>query len=357
MFSLETEVLELPFSEPFHIARTEESEAVRTVALRLRVGDAEGLGECYPLAYYGETPETVLAVLPRLMDALETLDPLPAERGAVLAWLERSTLLMSDALGNHGAAKGGLDVALHDLAGKALDLPIWQLIGTSDQLPPTDYSLGIDDPAVVAERAKRAGRFPALKIKVGGPNDIETLEAVRAVYAGALRVDANTAWQPEQAARLIPELERLGVELVEQPFPARALPELRWLRERSSLPILADESAVFESDLPALDGVVDGVVVKLAKCGGIGPGLRMIRRARDMGMKLMLGCMAESSIGIAAGAMVASEVDWLDLDGNLMLVRDPFEGIELGDDCRWRLKRQPGLGIVSRPEASVRAAR
>jgi L-alanine-DL-glutamate epimerase-like enolase superfamily enzyme len=349
MSSIETEVLELIFSEPFHIARTEESEAVRTVALTLTLDGGRGLGECYPLAYYGETAETVLAVLPRLMGALDGLGPLPADRDAVLAWLERSAFLMTDALGNHGSAKGGLDVALHDLAARALDLPIWELLGTSDQLPPTDYSLGLDEPAVVAERAQRAARFPALKIKVGGPSDIETLEAVRAVYGGALRVDANTAWQPEQAARLIPELERLGVELVEQPFPARALPELRWLRERSSLPILADESAVFEDDLPALDGVVDGIVVKLAKCGGIGPGLRMIRRARQLGMSVMLGCMAESSIGVAAGAMVACEVDWLDLDGNLMLVRDPFTGIELGDDCRWQLTDAPGLGIVPRP--------
>jgi L-alanine-DL-glutamate epimerase-like enolase superfamily enzyme len=256
---------------------------------------------------------------------------------------------MTDVLGNHGGAKGGLDMALHDLAGKAMGVPVWQLIGTSDQLPPTDYSLGIDEPAVVAERARRVAHFPALKIKVGGPADLETLEAVRGVYGGPLRVDANTGWQPEQAAALIPELARLGVELIEQPFPARALPQLRWLRERSSLPILADESAVFEADLEMLQGVVDGVVVKLAKCGGIGPALRMIRRARALGMKVMLGCMVESSLGVAAAAMVAAEVDWLDLDGNLLLADDPFGGIELGDDCRWRLSMEPGLGVFRTP--------
>jgi len=299
--------------------------------------------------YYGETLETTTAVLPRLLGALDELGPLPADREAVLAWLERSTLLMTDVLGNHGGAKGGLDMALHDLAGKAMGVPVWQLIGTSDQLPPTDYSLGIDEPAVVAERARRVAHFPALKIKVGGPADLETLEAVRGVYGGPLRVDANTGWQPEQAAALIPELARLGVELIEQPFPARALPQLRWLRERSSLPILADESAVFEADLEMLQGVVDGVVVKLAKCGGIGPALRMIRRARALGMKVMLGCMVESSLGVAAAAMVAAEVDWLDLDGNLLLADDPFGGIELGDDCRWRLSMEPGLGVFRTP--------
>ena len=346
--TLRTEVLALPFRDPFRIARTEDSEVAHTVLAELDLDGATGLGECFPVPYYGETLETTAAVLPRLLGALDELGPLPTDAEAVLAWLERSTVLMSDVLGNHGGAKGGLDMALHDLAGKAMGVPVWQLIGTSDRLPPTDYSLGIDEPTVVAERARRVAHFPALKIKVGGPADIETLEAVRGVYGGPLRVDANTGWQPEQAAALIPELARLGVELVEQPFPARALPQLRWLRERSSLPILADESAVFEADLEMLQGIVDGVVVKLAKCGGIGPALRMIRRARQLGMKVMLGCMVESSLGVAAAAMVASEVDWLDLDGNLLLADDPFGGLELGDDCRWRLSTEPGLGIVRR---------
>jgi L-alanine-DL-glutamate epimerase-like enolase superfamily enzyme len=344
-FDLRTEAMSMPFRDPFRIARTEDAEVSQTVLAYLAQDGIEGLGECFPVPYYGETIETTEAVLPRLVESLAALGPLPADRADVLAWLERSTELMSDVLGHHGGAKGGLDMALHDLAGKALGLPVWQLLGTSDQLPPTDYSLGIDDPVTVAERARRVAHFPALKIKVGGPADLETLEAVRAVYAGPLRVDANTGWQPEAAAALIPELERLGVELIEQPFKARMLPELRWLRERSSLPIMADESAVFEDDLPMLEGVVDGIVVKLAKCGGVGPALRMIRRARAMGFKLMLGCMLESSVGIAAAAMVASEVDWLDLDGNLLLADDPFGGLELGPDCRWRLPSEPGLGV------------
>ena len=346
--TMRTEILELPFRDPFRIARTEDAEVSRSVLVELDLDGVGGLGECFPVPYYGETMETTVAVLPQLRDALEQLGPLPGDRPAVLGWLERSTALMADVLGNHGGAKGGLDTALHDLAGKSLGLPIWELIGTSQALPPTDYSLGIDDPETVAERARRVAHFPALKIKVGGPADIETLEAVRAVFDGPLRVDANTGWQPEQAVALMPELERLGVELVEQPFPARQLPQLRWLRERSSLPIMADESAVFEDDLPMLEGVVDGIVIKLAKCGGVGPALRMIRRARSMGMKLMLGCMVESSVGVAAAAMVASEVDWLDLDGNLLLASDPFGGLELDAECRWQLTEGPGLGVHRR---------
>ena len=349
-FQLDTEVKGLSMTVPFRIARTEHLDSSQIVVTHLRLDRLEGLGESNSLAYYGETVGTVEAVLPLLVATLEQLGPLPGERSEVLLWLERSADVMADALGNHGGAKAAIDMALHDIAGKSLGLPVWQLLGTSDDLPPTDYSLGIDDPATVAERAREAAHFPALKIKVGGPADIETLEAVRAVFSGPLRVDANTGWQPEQAAALIPELDRLGVELIEQPFKARMLPELRWLKERSSLPIMADELAVFPEDLPMLQGVVDGVVVKLAKCGGIGPALRMIRKARELDMKVMLGCMIESSIGVAAGAMVASEVDWLDLDGNLMLVEDPFGGLELGDDCRWQLTSEPGLGIsANRP--------
>ena len=200
-----------------------------------------GVGESFPVPYYGETPATVMAVLPTLLGALDALGPLPGDRQEATDWLERSAALMGDALGHHGGAKAGLDIALHDIAGKALGLPLWELLGTSDQLPPTDYSLGLDEPDQVAERARRVAGFPALKVKVGGPADIETLEAVREVYGGPLRVDANTGWQPGQAAALLPVLERLGVELIEQPFPARRLAQLRWLREQSSLPILADE--------------------------------------------------------------------------------------------------------------------
>lgn len=348
-FTMRTETLNLEYKDPFKIARAEDSESTTTVLTELDLDGTAGLGEAFPVPYYGETVETIEVVAPRLLGALEALGPLPADRAATVVWLERSSSLMSAAIGGHGGAKCGLDTALHDMVGRALGLPVWRLVGSSAQLPPTDYSLGIDEPAVVAERARTVAHFPALKIKVGGAADIETLEAVREVFDGPLRVDANTGWQPEQGAALIPELERLGVELVEQPFPAGQIPQLRWLQERSRLPIMADESAVFEEDLLVLDGAVAGVVVKLAKCGGIGPSLRMIRRARKMGMKVMLGCMVETSVGIAAAAAVAAEVDWLDLDGNLLLEDDPFSGLELGADCRWQLSDGPGLGLLRQP--------
>ena len=194
----------------------------------------------------------------------------PSSRAATASW-PRSTGAMDAAIRGHGAAKCALDIALHDLAGKVLGMPVHELLGLSADLPPTDFTIGIDEPDVVAERARRAADFPALKIKVGGPGDLATLEAVRAVFGGPIRVDANTGWTPEEAVALLPDLERLGVELIEQPFPARRLDQLRWLQERSSLPIVADESCVCLEDLEALVGVVAGVNVKLAKCGGIQP--------------------------------------------------------------------------------------
>jgi L-alanine-DL-glutamate epimerase-like enolase superfamily enzyme len=256
---------------------------------------------------------------------------------------------MDAALGNNGAAKCAVDIALHDLAARRAGLPLHAFLGLPAEIPPTDFSIGIDAPEAVAERARRAARFPALKIKVGGPADLATLEAVRAVYTGPIRVDANTAWTLEDALAILPELERLGVELVEQPFPARRYDLLRAFQERSQLPVVADESAVSIADLDALVGVTAGVNVKLAKCGGVGPARRMLERARDLGFRTFIGCMEETSVGIAASAAVASLAEWLDLDGCLLLVDDPFEGLELDADCRWRLGTAPGLGLARRP--------
>ena len=218
----------------------------------------------------------------------------------------------------------------------------------SADLPPTDFTIGIDEPEIVAQRAARAADFPALKIKLGGPKDLATLEAVRAVFAGPIRVDANTGWVPDEAVELLPELVRLGVELIEQPFAAGRLDQLGWLQERSALPIVADESCVLPEDLDRLVGVVSGVNIKLAKCGGIGPAKRMLERARELGFLTFLGCMEETQVGIAGSAVVASLADWVDLDGCLLLADDPFEGLELGADHRWILSRRAGLGLTRR---------
>ncbi|HET7702112.1 MAG TPA: dipeptide epimerase [Candidatus Limnocylindrales bacterium] len=340
------EVLKLALRDPFRIARSDHDagHAVTTVVVELRDSrfpGVVGIGEGYPDRFYGETVETMAAVVPLLIDAVGEPEPSPA--GLVGAG-ER----MAGAIAHHGGAKCALDTAFHDLVGKVTGRSVRDLLDLPGPIPPTDFTLGLDEPEVVAERARRAARFPALKIKCGGPADLATLEAVRSVYDGPIRVDANTGWQPDEALALLPELERLGVELIEQPFPARRLDQLRWLQERSALPIVADESAVTIDDLEGLVGVVAGVNVKLAKCGGIAPARAMLDRARDLGFRTFLGCMEETSVVIAASAAVASLADWVDLDGSLLLAVDPFTGLALGDDCRWQVGDAPGLGVTRR---------
>jgi L-Ala-D/L-Glu epimerase len=344
--SLRHEVLSLELRDPFRIARSEHGEGTRvtTVIVELRderFPDLVGVGEGYPDRFYGETPETMAAVMPLLLTAVGE----PA--------LDRDGLAVAGAAADecirwNGAAKCALDIALHDLAGKVQGVPVYALLELSAAIPPTDFTLGLDEPAVVAARAQRAGDFPALKIKCGGPADLATLHAVRDVYSGPIRVDANTGWTRADAQTLLPELSDLGVELIEQPFPARAYRDLGWLQQRSSLPIVADESAVAIEDLDALVGVVAGVNVKLAKCGGIAPARAMLTRANELGFRTFLGCMEETSVGIAASAVVASLAEWVDLDGNLLLADDPFEGLDLGPDKRWRMAERPGLGLSRR---------
>jgi L-alanine-DL-glutamate epimerase-like enolase superfamily enzyme len=358
-FSIRFRTLELPLRDPFVIARAAPGEGRRitTVVAELR-DDADGpdgpvgLGEGYPEAYYGDTPETMATVAPRLLAAIEPVaEGLRGGLGEARAALEAAADRMASSLAHHGGAKCAIDIALHDLVGKRLGISVRELLEMPAERPPTDFTLGIDEPAVVAERAGRAADFPALKIKVGGPSDIATLEAVRRVYDGPIRVDANTGWTLDGATELLPALVDIGVVLIEQPFPARRLDLLRELQARSPLPIVADESAVTADDLDALVGVVGGVNVKLAKVGGVGPAKRMLARAREMGFRTFLGCMEETSIVIAASAAVSPLADWVDLDGCLLLADDPVTGLEIGPDKVWRLPARPGLGLEIRPEA------
>jgi L-Ala-D/L-Glu epimerase len=344
--SLSHEVLRLSLRDPFLIARSDHGAGHSVTTLVVELRDARfpgvvGLGEGYPDRFYGETVDTMAAVFPLLTAAVEGFEPTPAglrvasERlGAAIRW--------------NGGAKCAIDTALFDLVGKVTGTPVHRLLGLSADIPPTDFTLGIDEPSVVAERAKRAGAFPALKIKVGGPADLATLEAVRGVYDRPIRVDANTGWTPEIAQGLLAQLVDLGVELIEQPFPAGRLDWLADLQSGSPLPIVADESCVTIDDLYALVGVTAGVNVKLAKCGGPGAAARMLARARDLGFRTFLGCMEETSVAIAASAATASLADWVDLDGNLLLADDPFTGLALGDDHRWQLTETPGLGVERR---------
>jgi len=350
------ETLRLGLIDPLRIARSDHSDAstVTTVVVELRddrFPGVVGVGEGYPDRFYGETPETMAAVFPYLLSFAGEFTAALTDPSAARRELESLGRTWSEALRWNGGAKCALDIAVHDLAGKVLGLPVHRLLDLPSEIPPTDFTVGIDEPGIVAERAARAADFPALKIKLGGPQDLETLRAVRGVFTGPIRVDANTGWTRDDAERLMPEIVDLGVELVEQPFPARAYRDLAWLQERSPIPIVADESAVVYEDLDALVGVVAGINVKLAKCGGIGPARLMLARARELGFRIFLGCMEETSVGIGGSAVVASFADWVDLDGCLLLADDPFEGLELDDEHRWILPERPGLGLTRRASA------
>jgi L-Ala-D/L-Glu epimerase len=344
--SLHHEVLRLALRDPFLIARSDHDagHAVTTVVIELRddrFPGVVGLGEGYPDRFYGETVDTMAAVFPLLAAAVDGFEP---TADGVRAASDR----LQNTIRWNGGAKCAVDTAVHDLAGKVAGEPVHRLLGLTTDIPPTDFTLGLDEPAVVAERAKRAAAFPALKIKVGGPADLATLEAVRGVYDGPIRVDANTGWTPDVAASLLASLVDLGVELIEQPFPAGRLDWLADLQAGSPLPIVADESCVTIDDLDALVGVTAGVNIKLAKCGGPGAATQMLARARELGFRTFLGCMEETSVAIAASAATASLADWVDLDGNLLLAEDPFTGLVLGDDHRWQLSDAPGLGVERR---------
>lgn len=337
------QTLRLPLRDPFRIARSDHGAGhfVTTVAVELeddRFPGVVGIGEGYPDRFYGDTVETMAAVYPLLLASIGEPDPSPEG-------LHAAGDAMRDAIRWNGGAKCAVDSALHDLVGQVTGRPVWDLLGLSPDIPPTDFTLGLDEPAVVAERAHRASGFPALKIKCGGPADVATLRAVREVYDGPIRVDANTGWTPDVARALVPDLLALGVELIEQPFPAARLDWMADLQQHADLPIVADESCVADEDLDGLVGVVAGVNVKLAKVGGPGPAARMLARARDLGFRRFIGCMEETSVVIAASAACASLAEWVDLDGCLLLADDPFEGLELGPDHRWRLDDRPGLGV------------
>jgi L-alanine-DL-glutamate epimerase-like enolase superfamily enzyme len=242
--------------------------------------------------------------------------------------------------------KAALDAALHDWIGKRLGVPLWRLLGLTPDAPPTSFTIGIDSVEGTRGRARRAREYRALKIKVGGAEDLERLEAVRGESDAPLRVDANEGWTLESARELMPELIRLGVEFVEQPFPAADLDSFHALRELSPrLPVIVDEGCQTLADVAPAAAYADGIVVKLAKSGGVREAVRMIHAARALGLRVMLGCMVESELGIAPAAAIASLVDWADLDGHLLLAERPFSGLRF-EDGRVLPGGEPGLGVA-----------
>ena len=335
------EIVTLRTKHPFIIARGGSSE-YRVVRVTLTAPDgATGWGEAAPSKFYGETADTVVDVLPMLADALEGTD------GWSLEALEHT---LARTIRFNGAARAAVSAALHDMMGKRLGVPVYRLWGLDPAASPlTSFTIGIaPDETTLRARVADAAQYPVLKIKLGTSWDERIVRVVREMEPKkVLRVDANAAWTPKFALRIIPLLQELGVEFVEQPLPPEDLEGLRFVRERSSLPIVADESCLVAADIPKLAGVVDGINIKLAKCGGLREALRMIATARAHGMLVMAGCMIESSLGITAAAHFAPLLDCVDLDGAALVSNDPYIGASI-DGGKVALPGGAGLGVTLR---------
>ena len=330
--------LTLHLRHKFTIARGTESVA-ETVLVELEHDGIVGLGESAPNAYYGQDVASAEAAL---VEMRQMLGEDPYDRMRIVQRLVQR-------FDSQRATVAAIDAALHDWIGKRLNVPVWQMLGLDrHHTPLTSFTIGIDQPAMIAQKVDEATEFPILKIKLGSDQDMEILRTIRDRAPGKpLYVDANAAWTVDEALNWLPQLAELGVVMVEQPLRSDDLDGLARLTAAKILPIVADESCVRPADVPKLAGCVDGVNIKLSKCGGIGPGLQMIHTARSLGLGVMLGCMIESSVGIAAAVQLTPFADWVDLDGHLLLSDDPFEGIG-GEGGRLTLSAGPGLGVTRR---------
>jgi L-Ala-D/L-Glu epimerase / N-acetyl-D-glutamate racemase len=329
---LSARIVTLELAETFVIAR-DSSDTADVVQVELRQFGLSGCGEAAPIDRYGESAESALAYVEAQERALGD-DPFALE--ATLEGLPRE----------QAAARAALDAALHDLCGKLTGLPVWRLLGLQQAGPPTSWTIWLGDPDDMARRAERAGdRFRRLKLKLGARDglDVDRVRAVRGVTELPLQVDVNEYWTLEEALENVPRLAELGVEYVEQPLP-EGDPGGPELKRRSPLPIYVDEDCHTLADVSACAERAHGINVKLAKSGGIREALRMIHAARALGLGVMLGCMVESGLGVAAAAQIASLCDHVDLDGNLLLAGDPWPGVELRDGVQLPSTRA-GLGV------------
>jgi L-alanine-DL-glutamate epimerase-like enolase superfamily enzyme len=335
---LATEFQTLTTRHPFIIARGGQSE-YRTVLVRLTDDDGlEGWGEAAATKFYGETPESVMAALAVYGTALprHAFDLEEAER----AWLSL--------LGGNGSARAALSAALHDLAGRRLGVPVYQMWGLDPaRAPRSTFTIGIDTADRIRLKVREAAEYPILKIKLGTDRDLEILRAIREETDRELRVDANCGWTVKQTIEMLPVLTEFGVTVLEQPLVPQDLDGLAEIRRRASIPLIADESCRTLADIPLLVGKVDGINIKLAKCGSLREAIRMIAAARAHAMTVMVGCMIESSLGITAAAHFTPLVDIVDLDGAALLKDDPFAGASIAGG-QVTLPSGPGLGVTRR---------
>jgi len=345
---LSHQTIELNPTHPFVIARGGYSHH-RNVIVRLTDDDGlEGFGEAAPNRYYGESVPTVIAALGQFKPVLERADPLSLE--SIESHINRI-------LRGNTSAKSAVSSALHDLVGKRLGLPVYRLWGLdAATVPQSSFTIAIAENHELEKRVAEARDYPILKIKLGTDRDEEIVRIVRnAAPEKRLRVDANAAWTAKHAARMCDFLADQGVEMVEQPVAANDIEGLRFVRKSSRLPIFADESCLVATDVAKLAGAVDGINIKLAKCGSLREAMRMVNAARALDMQVMAGCMIESSLGISAIAQIAPLLDYADFDGAALLSNDPFRGASIAGGTI-RLSEEPGLGATPAPSIDLTAA-
>ena len=308
------------------------------VQVKIEYEGITGYGEASMPPYLGQSVETVTAFL-RKVDLARFSDPFCLED--ILAYVD--SLSPGDS-----AAKAAVDIALHDLVGKLLGAPWYRIWGLDpSKAPDTTFTIGIDTPDVVREKTREcADRFNILKVKVGLDNDKEMIRTIREITDLPIAVDANQGWKDRsKALDEIYWLKENGIVMVAQPMPKERLDDNAWITERSPLPIFADESIQRLVDIPSIKGAYHGINIKLMKCTGMREAWKMLNYARAEGMKVMIGCMTETSCAVSAAAQLSPAVDFADLDGNLLISNDLFDGMKV-EAGRIVLPSRPGIGVL-----------
>jgi len=329
--------LNLNLRHTFQIARGAHNVQNNVVIVITDTDGVSGYGEAAPTRFFGEDIPSVIKTFALAGEFLKDFDPFQTDAIA----LGLKNLFPKDS-----SARAAVDMAIHDIVSKKLKIPLFKLLGLSrPELCITSFTIGIDTLEKMCEKVDEVKDFPILKIKVGTKDDIELLKELRKITRAVFRVDANTGWTVDEAIKKINAMEELGVEFIEQPFPVGSMEALKKVKRHTKLPIILDEDVKDSQDIPALAGIADGINLKLMKCGGIREALRMIHTARAHGLKVMIGCNIESSVSITAAAHLTSLVDYIDLDGNLLVSNDPYLGVTV-DKGRLLMPEGEGLGIV-----------
>lgn len=319
----------------FKIARSAES-FYDVVILELSDGEFTAYGEAAPSIRYEEGHE---AILEMLRTHIEQIRELPVDQPD-----DRQNQL-EQLFPQSYSLQAAVDTAFWDLYGQRVGQPLWEIFGATPNLVSSSYTIGISDLNIIPEKIKEAAIYPILKIKLGTDYDREIIRTIRAETDKLLRVDVNEGWKTlDEARRGADWLAEENVEFLEQPMPAEQLDDIAKLREFSPLPLVADENSVRPEDIPGLVGAYDGINIKLMKCGGLTNARKMVTLAQKYQFDIMLGCMVETSVGITAMSQLGSFAKWLDLDGNVLLVNDPYKGVE-NQAGKIILLEKPGLGI------------